>query len=249
MDRVTIEQAAHILGIEESNSELRDRLEEARSIDDEEQRIVDELETASEEEMTALLFEARELQERRKMVVEKVAQLIEESEDTHAGSDALDSRVDERLEDVHIAALETEKKLFEMRKLVATLAIGTIVATLAIGTIVATLAIGTIVAISAVTPALLPKLNNLEGLWPAFGWLLISVAGSIIICVYSMSQVSQLFAQGSVGLGRRSNWSRLPGWASKLIRALPYTVLITFSAGALLIGIVSFALFISASIG
>jgi hypothetical protein len=231
MDRVTIEQAAHILGIEESNSELRDRLEEARSIDDEEQPIVDELETASEEEMTALRFEARELQERRKMVVEKVAQLIEESEDTHAGSDALDSRVDERLEDMRIAALETEKKLFEMRKLVATLAIGTIVA------------------MSAVTPALLPKLNNLEGLWPAFGWLLISVAGSIIICVYSMSQVSQLFAQGSVGLGRRSNWSRLPGWASKLIRALPYTVLITFSAGALLIGIVSFALFISASIG
>jgi hypothetical protein len=231
MDRVTIEQAAHILSIEESNSELRDRLEEARSIDDEEQPIVDELETASEEEMTALRFEARELQERRKMVVEKVAQLIEESEDTHAGSDALDSRVDERLEDMRIAALETEKKLFEMRKLVATLAIGTIVA------------------MSAVTPALLPKLNNLEGLWPAFGWLLISVAGSIIICVYSMSQVSQLFAQGSVGLGRRSNWSRLPGWASKLIRALPYTVLITFSAGALLIGIVSFALFISASIG
>ena len=231
MDRVTIEQAAHILGIEESNSELRDRLEDARSIDDEGQRIVDELETASEVEMTTLLFEARELQERRKMVVEKVAQLIEESEDTHAGSDALDSRVDERLEDVHIAALETEKKLFEMRKLVATLAIGTIVA------------------ISAVTPALLPKLNNLEGLWPAFGWLLISVAGSIIMCVYSMSQVSQLFAQGSVGLGRRSSWSRLPGWASKLIRALPHTVLITFSAGALLIGIVSFALFISASIG
>jgi hypothetical protein len=241
MDRVTIEQAAHILGIEEeSNSELRDRLEEARSIDDEEQRIMDELETASEEEKTVLLFKARELQERRKMVVEKVALLIEESEDSHAGSGALDSRVDERLEDVRIAALETEKKLFEMRKLVATLAIGTIVATLAIGTIVA---------IYAVTPALLPKLNNPEGLWPAFAWLLISVAGSIILCVYSLSQVSQLFAQGSLGRGRRSNRSRLPGWASKLIRALPYTVLITFSAGALLIGIVSFALFISASIG
>ena len=245
MDRVTIEQAAHILGIEEeTNSELRDRLDEARSIDDEEQRIMDELETASEEEKTILLFEARELQERRKMVVEKVALLIEESEDTHAGSGALDSRVDERLEDVRedvrIAALETEKKLFEMRKLVATLAIGTIVATLAIGTIVA---------IYAVTPALLPKLNNPEGLWPAFGWLLISVAGSIILCAFSMSQVSQLFAQGSVGRGRRSNRSRLPDWASKLLRALPYTVLITFSAGALLIGIISFALFISASIG
>jgi hypothetical protein len=236
MDRVTIEQAAHILGIEEeSSSELRDRLDEARSIDDEEQRIVDKIETASEEEKTVLLFEARELQERRKMVVEKVAQLIEESEDSHAASDAPDSRVDERLEDVRIAALDTEKKLFEMRKLVATLSIATIVATLAIGTIVA---------ISAVTPALLPKLNNLEGLWPAFGWLLISVAGSIILCVYSMSQVSQLLARS-----RRSNRSRLPGWASKLIRALPYTVLITFSAGALLIGIVSFALFISASIG
>ena len=241
MDRVTIEQAVHILGIEEeSSSELRDRLEEARSIDDEEQRIMDEFETASEEEKRVLLFKARELQERRKMVVEKVALLIEESEDSHAGSGALDSRVDERLEDVRIAALETEKKLFEMRKLVATLAIGTIVATLAIGTIVA---------IYAVTPALLPKLNNPEGLWPAFAWLLISVAGSIILCVYSLSQVSQLFAQGSVGLGIRSNRSRLPGWASKLIRALPYTVLITFSAGALLIGIVSFALFISASIG
>ena len=241
MDRVTIEQAAHILGIgEESNSELRDRLEEARSIDDEEQRIMDEFETASEEEKRVLLFKARELQERRKMVVEKVALLIKESEDSHAGSGALDSRVDERLEDVRIAALETEKKLFEMRKLVATLAIGTIVATLAIGTIVA---------IYAVTPALLPKLNNPEGLWPAFAWLLISVAGSIILCVYSLSQVSQLFTQGSVGRGRRSNRSRLPGWASKLIRALPYTVLITFSAGALLIGIVSFALFISASIG
>jgi hypothetical protein len=241
MDRVTIEQAAHMLVIEEeSNSELRDRLEEARSIDDEEQRIMDKLETASEEEMTALLFKARELQERRKMVVEKVALLIEESDDTHAGSGALDSRVDERLEDVRIAALDTEKKLFEMRKLVATLAIGTIVATLAIGTIVA---------IYAVTPALLPKLNNPEGLWPAFAWLLISVAGSIILCVYSLSQVSQLFAQGSLGRGRRSNRSRLPGWASKLLRALPYTVLITFSAGALLIGIVSFALFISASIG
>ena len=241
MDRVTIEQAAHILGIEEeSNSELRDRLDEARSIDDEEQRIVDKLETASEEEKTVLLFKARELQERRKMVVEKVALLIEESEDTHAGSEALDSRMDERLEDVRIAALETEKKLFEMRKLVATLAIGTIVATLAIGTIVA---------IYAVIPALLPKLNNPEGLWPAFSWLLISVAGSIILCAFSMSQVSHLFARGSVGRGRRSNRSRLPGWASKLIRALPYTVLITFSAGALLIGIVSFALFISASIG
>ena len=241
MDRVTIEQAAHILGIEEeSNSELRDRLDEARSIDDEEQRIVDKLETASEEEKTVLLFKARELQKRRKMVVEKVVQLIEESEDSHAASDAPDSRVDERLEDVRIAALETEKKLFEMRKLVATLAIGTIVATLAIGTIVA---------IYAVTPALLPKLNNPEGLWPAFCWLLISVAGSIILCAFSMSQVSQLFARGSVGRGRRSNRSRLPGWASKLIRALPYTVLITFSAGALLIGIVSFALFISASIG
>ena len=241
MDRVTIEQAAHILSIEEeSSSELRDSLDEAHSIDDEEQRIMDELETASEEEKTLLLFKASELQERRKMVVEKVALLIEESEDSHAASGALDSRVDERLEDVRIAALETEKKLFEMRKLVATLAIGTIVATLAIGTIVA---------IYAVTPALLPKLNNPEGLWPAFGWLLISVAGSIIMCVYSMSQVSQLFAQGIVGLGRRSNRSRLPGWASKLIRALPYTVLITFSAGALLIGIVSFALFISASIG
>jgi len=241
MDRVTIEQAAHILGIvEESSSELRDRLDEARSIDDEEQRIVDKLETASEEEMTVLLFEARELQERREMVVKKVAQLIEESEDSHAASEAVDSPVDERLEDVRIAALETEKKLFEMRKLVATLAIGTIAITLAIGTIVA---------IYAVTPALLPKLNNPEGLWPAFAWLLISVAGSIILCVYSLSQVSQLFAQGSVGRGRRSNRSRLPGWASKLIRALPYTVLITFSAGALLIGIVSFALFISASIG
>jgi hypothetical protein len=169
-----------------------------------------------------------------------VALIIEESEDSHTGFDALDSRVDATLEDVRIAALETEKKLFEMRKHVATLAIGTIMATLAIGTIVA---------IYAVTPALLPKLNNPEGLWPAFGWLLISVAGSIIICVYSLSQVSQLFAQGSVGRGRRSNRSRLPGWASKLIRALPYTVLIAFSAGALLIGIVSFALFISASIG
>lgn len=232
MDRVTIEQAAHILGIEEElSSELRDRLEEARSIDDEEQRIVDKLETASEEEKTVLLFKARELQERRKMVVEKVVQLIEESEDSHAGSDAQDSRVDERLEDVRIAALETEKKLFKMRKLVATLAIGTIVA------------------IYAVTPALLPKLNNLEGLWPAFGWLLISVAGSTIMCVYSLSQVSQLLARGSLGRGRGSNRSRLPDWASKLLLALPYTVLITFSAGALLIGIVSFALFISASIG
>ena len=232
MDRVTIEQAAHILGIEEeSSSELRDRLDEARSIDDEEQRIVDKLETASEEELTALRFEARELQERRKMVVEKVALLIEESEDSHAAYDAPDSRMDERLEHVRIAALDMEKKLFEMRKLVATLAMGTIVA------------------IYAVTPALLPKLNNPEGLWPAFGWLLISVAGSIIMCVYSMSQVSQLFARGSVGRGRRSNRSRLPDWASKLIRALPYTVLMTFSAGALLIGIVSFALFISASLG
>jgi hypothetical protein len=227
MDRVTIEQAAHILDIEEeSSSELRDSLDEARSIDGEEQRIVDKLETASEEEKTVLLFKARELQERRKMVVEKVALLIEESEDSHAGSDALDSRVDERLEDVRIAALETEMKLLKMRKLVATLAIGTIVATLAIGTILA---------VYAVTPALLPKLNNPEGLWPAFGWLLISVAGSIILCVYSMSQVSQLFARGSVGRGRRSNRYRLPGWASKLIRALPYTVLITFSASALLI--------------
>lgn len=230
MDRVAIEQAAHILDIEEeSSSELRDSLDEARSIDDEEQRIVDKLETASEVEKTVLLFKARELQERRKMVVEKVALLIEESEDSHAGSDALDSRVDERLEDVRIAALETEMKLLKMRKLVATLAIGTI------GTIVATLAIGTIVAVYAVTPALLPKLNNPEGLWPAFGWLLIPVAGSIILCVYSMSQVSQLFARGSVGRGRRSNRYRLPGWASKLIRALPYTVLITFSASALLI--------------
>ena len=193
MDRVTIEQAAHILGIEEeSNSELRNRLEEPRSIDDEEQRIMDELETASEEEESILLFKARELQERRKIVVEKAAQLIEESEDSHAASDAPDSRVDERLEDVRIAALDMEKKLFETRKLVSTLAIGTIVA------------------ISAVTPALLPKLNNLEGLWPAFGWLLISVAGSIILYVYSLSQVSQLFARGSVGRGRGSNRSRLP---------------------------------------
>ena len=232
MDRVTIEQAAHILGIvEESSSELRDRLDEARSIDDEEQRIVDKLETASEKEKSVLLLEVRELQERRKMVVEKVAQLIEESEDSHAASDAPDSRVHERVEDVRIAALDTEKMLFEMRKRVATLAIGTIVA------------------ISAVTPALLPKLNNLEGLWPAFGWLLISVAGSIVMCVYSMSQVSQMLARGSLGRGRRSNRFRLPGWASKLIRALPNTVLITFSAGALLIGIVSFALFISAGIG
>jgi hypothetical protein len=232
MDRVTIEQAAHILGIEEESSfELRDRLNEARSIDDEEQRIVDKLETASEEELTALLFEARELQERRKIWVEKVAQLIEESEDTHAASDAPDSRVDEWLEYARIAALDMEKKLFVMR------------------THVSTLAIGTIVAISAVTPALLPKLNNLEGLWPAFGWLLISVAGSIIMCVYGMSQVPQLMARGSVGWGRGSNRSRLPDWASKLIRALPYTVLITFSAGALLIGIVSFALFIGASLG
>jgi hypothetical protein len=232
MDRVTIEQAAHILGIEEeSSSELRDRLDEARSIDDEEQRIVDKLESASEEEKTVLLFKARELQERRKMVIEKVALLIEESEDSHAASDAPDSRADERLEDVRIAALDMEKMLFEMRKLVATLAIGTIVA------------------MSAVTPALLPKLNNLEGLWPAFGWLLISVAGSTIMCVYSMSQVSQLLARGSLGRGRGSNRSRLPDWASKLLRALPYTVLITFSSGALLIGIVSFALFISASIG
>jgi hypothetical protein len=241
MDRVTIGQAAHILGIEEeSGSELRDRLEEARSIDDEEQRIVDKLETASEEEKSALVIKARELQERRKIWVEKVAQLIEESEDTHAASDAPDSRVDEWLEYARIAALDMEKKLFVMR---------TLVSTLAIGTIAVTLAIGTIVAISAVTPALLPKLNNLEGLWPAFGWLLISVAGSIIMCVYSMSQVSQLMARGSVGWSRGSNRSRLPDWASKLIRALPYTVLITFSAGALLIGIVSFALFISASIG
>ena len=240
MDRVTIEQAAHILGIEEeSNCELRDSLDEACSIDDEEQRIVDKLETASVEEKTVLLFKARELQERRKMVVEKVALLIEESEDSHAAYDAPDSRMDERLEDVRIAALDMEKNLFEMRKLVATLAIGTIVATLAIGTIVA---------IYAVIPALLPILNNPEGLWPAFSWLLISVAGSIILCAFSMSQVSQLFARGSVGRGRRSRRSRLPGWASKLIRALPYTVLITFSAGALLIGIVSFALFISASI-
>jgi hypothetical protein len=241
MDRVTIEQAAHILGIEEESSfELRDRLNEARSIDDEEQRIVDKLETASEEELTALLFEARELQERRKIWVEKVAQVIEESADTHAASDAPDSRVDEWLEYARIAALDMEKKLFVMR---------TLVSTLAIGTIAVTLAIGTIVAISAVTPALLPKLNNLEGLWPAFGWLLISVAGSIIMYVYGMSQVSQLMARGSVGWSRGSNRSRLPDWASKLIRALPYTVLITFSAGALLIGIVSFALFISASIG
>jgi hypothetical protein len=241
MDRVTIEQAAHILGIEEEpGSELRDRLNEALSIDDEEQRIVDKLETASEEELTALLFEARELQERRKIWVDKVAQLMEESEDTHAASDAPDSRVDEWLEYARIAALDMEKKLLVMR---------TLVSTLAIGTIAVTLAIGTIVAISAVTPALLPKLNNLEVLWPAFGWLLISVAGSIIMCVYSMSQVSQLMARGSVGWGRGSNRSRLPDWASKLIRALPYTVLITLSAGALLIGIVSFALFISASIG
>ena len=94
MDRVTIEQAAHPRHRGGVKFELLNRLDEARSIDDEEQRIVDELETASEEEKTALLFKARELQERRKMVVEKVALLIEESDDTHAGSDALDSRVD-----------------------------------------------------------------------------------------------------------------------------------------------------------
>ena len=176
MDRVTIEQAAHPRHRGGVKFELLNRLDEARSIDDEEQRIVDKLETASEEEMTALLFKARELQERRKMVVEKVALLIEESDDTHAGSVPGLPR-GRGLEDVRIAALETEKKLFEMRKLVATLAIGTIVATLAIGTIVA---------IYAVTPALLPKLNNPEGLWPAFAWLLISVAGSIILCVTAL---------------------------------------------------------------
>jgi hypothetical protein len=231
MGDVWHEYGEHAERFRELNSKLQEKLEEARRIDGSEQRILERFDTAfGEQDKAALLFEAKELQKRRQQVDEEWGRLLEEFEELEAAHEALTKRADERLEDVRKSALETEKMLFDIGKLVATLSIGTIVA------------------MSAVTPALLPKLDNLEGLWPAFGWLLTSVAVSIIMCIYSTSQVSQLLARGSMRR-RRSIRSKLPSWASNLVRVMPYSVLLTFSVGALLIGIVRFVLFISVSIG
>jgi hypothetical protein len=208
-------------------SKFQQILENERSIDEEEQRILEALDSASGEDKAALLFEARELQTRRQQCVEEQERLVEEFEQIEAAQTALSTRANERLEDVRSAALETEKMLFEIGKLVATLAIGTIVA------------------MTAVTPALLPKLDNLAGLWPAFVWLLISVGTSVFLCMYCMMQVSQLLARPR----RRSKPSRLPRWSRHLIGRLPYMILGTFSVGALVIGLYKFALFVSTNIG
>lgn len=226
LDGVFQEYGEHNARLRELNSEVRENLEETRRLDDDEQRIFDDFDAASsEEDKATLLLEARELQKRRQQAGKELIRLLEEVEEHKSAHEAIKERVDERIENVHIAALETAKMLFELAKLVATLAIGTIVA------------------MSAVTPALLPRLNSLEGLWPAFGWLLTSVVVSVVMCVYSMSQVSQLVAQ--LNEIRRS---RLPRWASRLLGALPYAVLLTFSAGALVIGIGKFVLFVSTNL-
>ncbi len=208
---------------------IEERNEHAKSMKDllrRTEKIVDKARRLKDEAWQ----ESDDLSERKirsiKEAVEEADSLLEEVGKASVKLNDLHTRMDAGLENVRTAALETEKMLFEVGKLTATLAIGTIVA------------------ISAVTPALLPNLGSLEGLWPAFGWLLCSVAVSIVMCLYSMSQVSQLLANL-----RRRNRARLPDWASWWINALPYSLMLTLSVGALLIGLAQFAFFVSVNLG
>lgn len=208
--------------LRELNFKLRDNGIEQRQIFDEAQRTVETAEASSkEEERAALLRIVDGRLERVKQLGEEFSLLQQEYENTQAEVDALKGSVDENMAHVHTAAIETERLLFEIGKLVATLSIGTIVA------------------ISAVTPALLPNLNDLGSLWPAFGWIFTAIVASVLLCMYAMSNISQLLAQ----LATRKSW--LPLWASRVVGATPYAFLLTFSVGALLIGIGGFVLFVS----
>jgi hypothetical protein len=182
------EAKEHNERLRELTSKFQDSLAERHRLDAREQQLLDSLEAASDEEdKAALLFEARELHERREELDEETTKFAQEAEELRAEDELLFRRLDEGLENVRTAALETEKMLFEIGKLVATLAIGAIVA------------------MAAVTPALLPELKSLEGLWPAFGWLLTSIVASVMMCMYSLSNVSRLLAQLE-----RTRRSRLP---------------------------------------
>jgi hypothetical protein len=80
----------------ELHSKLHQSLENERSVDEEEQRIFDALDTASgEEEKTALLFEARELQARRQQFVEEARRITDEFEQIEAAQTALSARANE----------------------------------------------------------------------------------------------------------------------------------------------------------
>ena len=229
MDRENLEE------IVESRQELIERLQSINPrmerIDSDldrvmanQERIAKAVEGASSEHKEALLFEAEELNREFESVAEEFKRAKEELKSIRAAMSALDERTGPAREALRTAAIETEKMVFEVFKLVATLAIGSVVA------------------ISAVTPALFPRLGNLEGLWPAYGWLLVSLASSVVACAYLAI---------SIGMSlnplrpRRKGWlgRRVPEKVSRLISAIGHAALLSLPLSSLLIGLWKFTAF------
>lgn len=222
LDELHDEHAVLLARFKEINDAMRVKSGEQDRLSAEVVRFLDAYDPDTGEEDAAVLrLDSHGFVERSNRLQEESDQLIEEAEETKAALDELQERIWAGVERTRTAAVETEKMMFEIAKLVATLDVGIIVA------------------VAAVTPSLFPDLRSLAGLWPSFGWMLGSVAASILLCMFTMSNVSQLLAN------IRRKRSRLPKPLSRLVGALPYAVLLTLSIGGLLIGIGKFAIFVS----
>jgi hypothetical protein len=209
--------------LRELNSKLQENHDERQRLDADKQRIMDNLEAAPDEaDRDVIALETDDIYERQRQLVEEALGLIKDSEKAREADAEISKRIDEALEKVRVAAIESEKMLFEVFKLVATLGIAASVA------------------IAAVTPALLPKLNSFEGLWPVYEWLLASIAASVIACAVLAFSISNMLMPA-----RRARRSRMPGWVRRLIGASVYAVLFSFSLAGLLWGLFGFVLFIS----
>ena len=203
--------------------------DEIERVDADVDRIAQALEGASSEEKDALLFEAQELSRKRDGLVGELRSSLTEAEGLREDSSALRKRSPLALEELRTASLETEKMFFEVYKLVATLAVGSIVA------------------ISAVTPALFPQLGNLEGLWPAYGCLLFSLASAVVACAYlALSIGMTLNPKRPRGKGWLSR--RLPEKADRLISAITYAAVLALPLSSLLIGLWWFVTFVGAGL-
>jgi hypothetical protein len=143
---------------------------------------------------------------------------------------ALGERTGQAREALRTSVIETDKMFFEVFKLVATLAIGSIVA------------------ISAVTPALFPRLGTLEGLWPAYGWLLVSLASAVIACNYLAFSIGRTLNRLRP---RRKGWlgRKVPERVSRHASELIYAVLMALPLVSLLNGLWKFTRFVSSGLG
>jgi hypothetical protein len=208
--------------------------DELTRIDAREEQIEKALESASSEDKEALLFEAGELRREGKAIAENIREEAKneaaELESIREEMAALDERTGPAREAFRTAATEIEKMYFEVFKLVATLAIGSIVA------------------ISAVTPALFPRLGNLEGLWPAYGWLLFSLASAVVACTYLALSIGTTLTRSRT---RRKGWlgRKVPERVSRQASSIIYAALMTLPLFSLLNGLWKFTTFVSSGLG